>query len=286
MSGRGTPLNIRPITPVDPTLAVHPVPHDRTFVIRSVGPGAAADIKITTQSFAQLYTEANLTALGSKPQELPRDEISSLLNLIENDQQWHGSDDPTWGFYVFVTSYADGSRAKLPRAIEILSQAIQRSMLCRTKPPYSKELVRRFKLDIIEDQSALAEASDDRIRAEFRTHVYNRICSSQDFDKGDGDVEMWSSARNMAYLVLNEAAVGMLADLTLPDDWSYDHLAFKEKTIKVVDGFWVRPPGSGPSEYYRGVGHCPLPDLPRLYQEVTRDSCGSVEQFFEWLPYW
>jgi len=73
-------------------------------------------------------------------------------------------------------------------------------MLCQTNPVYGKELVRRFRLDIIEDKSALAEASDDRICTEFRAQVYNQIRSSQNFDE-DEDLYMWSPARNMACLV-------------------------------------------------------------------------------------
>jgi hypothetical protein len=263
------------------------VPHDRFFAIRSVGPGAAADIKTTTQSFEKLYKEANPTVLDSKPEQLPGNELDSLLNLIESDQRWNGFDDPTWGFYVFVTSYAEDTRAKLPRAIETLSQAIQRSVLRGTKPIYGKELVHRFKLDIIKDQIALAGASDDRIRAEFRAHAYNKIHSSQSFDKEDEDVCLWSPARNLACLVLDEETINMLAEIALPDDLTYDRLGLKERTIKVVDGFWVRPPpGSKPWEPYRGVGHCPLPDLARLYQEGTSGSSAAVEQFFEWLPFW
>ena len=100
------------------------MPQDRTFATRSVGPGAAAEIKTTAQSFKELYAVENPTAGNSNPEEVPRDEVSLLLNLIEKSQQWHGSDDPTWGFYAFVTGYIDDARAKFPRAIETLSQAI------------------------------------------------------------------------------------------------------------------------------------------------------------------
>jgi len=72
---------------LDPTLAGCPVPQDRTFATRSVGPGAAAEIKTTAQTFKELYAVENPTAGNSNPEEVPRDEISLLLNLIEKSQQ-------------------------------------------------------------------------------------------------------------------------------------------------------------------------------------------------------
>lgn len=59
MTTRGKPANIRPISPTDPSLSVHPVPRTRTLNVRSFGPGAAADITTTVRPFREVQEQAD-----------------------------------------------------------------------------------------------------------------------------------------------------------------------------------------------------------------------------------
>ncbi|OJJ85527.1 uncharacterized protein ASPGLDRAFT_24548 [Aspergillus glaucus CBS 516.65] len=133
----------------------------------------------------------------------------------------------------------------------------QRGLRCYTLSAYGDEAFHRFKLDVIEDQDALNGASDDRIREEFRALI-------RSFNLCDDEERFVPPARNVACLVLDEATISMLVNLSFPEDPMDDHKAFSEVTIKVVDIWWQRS-SAHPESSYRGVGDCPIVSLDRLY---------------------
>jgi hypothetical protein len=158
---------MRPVTPPAPDSLSVPQQKDFTHV-RSVDRGAAADIKSRIRSVAEVQRFP-----GTRQGE-GGDWYEVLLQEIEHDavtgyqHDAPPSDDPTWGFSVFITSYTPAARERVPLALEnwIRTQELwlEREI---SHPIYREELIERFKLDVVFDNS-LEGASDDRIRAEFR----------------------------------------------------------------------------------------------------------------------
>jgi hypothetical protein len=274
MTTRGRPPGlVRPTTPPDPTLNARPVPSYRNFVPLSFGQGAASEL--TVRSLQELDT-----LLGADPQNTDDqfhlkefDTVHNLLEQVERHEQLHNEDevlgrDPTWGFYVFVTDYSPTNIENIPRAMENLVKAVERS--ARDSPRvYMDEASRRFKLDVVEDKEALSGASDDRVREEFRAHLRTtRLLDSVGC--------IWPPARNMACFVLDRTTTSMLANLSFIDGNQMDeYKAFEGKSIKVVDSLWERPhmntsPDRGVP--YRGVDHCPLYFILSLYLRLTKNT--------------
>lgn len=178
--------------------------------------------------------------------------------------------DPTWGFYVFVTAYSDSASEQLSQAIENWVKVVQRDLeYSATVPVYANEAFRRFKLDVIADKDKLDDASDDRIREEFRAQI-------RDLRLSDDEDQIVPPARNMACFVLDEEKVVMLADLSLPDDPMQEYELFSQKTVKVLDAYWHRPSTSNGSSY-RGMGYCSITSLHWLYTLLT--SGDRIEDF-------
>lgn len=99
-----------------------------------------------------------------------REENEFHAQLCHHDDNTAPTDDPTWGFSVFVTSYSSEAQEKLPRALENWNRAqtlwIEHDI---HEPAYHDKvtLIKRFKLDLVRGES-LEGASDDRIRQDFR----------------------------------------------------------------------------------------------------------------------
>ncbi|CEJ54513.1 hypothetical protein PMG11_00822 [Penicillium brasilianum] len=299
MSGRGLPLIRRPVTPLDPSLTTRPVPHERTFTGRSFGPGAAADIHKTARPLKEIDPEAVLEschpARYSHYENVAIDNTTrNLLKVVERKENMRSDDgrvflerDPTWGFYVFVTDYSTEVSENIPRAMETLMGVVQRKLRYWTCLPYAEEAFRRFKLDLVEDQVALEGASYDRIRAEFRALIQAKTrdlkSSSEEWD-GKEEFDLWPWVRYLACLVLDGAAVSMLANPPLLENLEeHDRFLIDKVVLKVVDRFWQRPPPIVlTAEEYRGVVDCSIGRLPLLYHELTSDSgTGAVETFYE-----
>lgn len=137
---------MRPVTPPAPDSLS--VPQQKIFTaLRSVGRGAAADIKSRIKSVYELQRSS-----GSKPGS-GGEWYKVLLQEIEFDAQtcYHDdlepSDDPTWGFSVFVTSYSPEAQEKLPQALEYWIRAqelwLEQHVL---EPMFRDEVIKRFKL--------------------------------------------------------------------------------------------------------------------------------------------
>ncbi|PKY09341.1 hypothetical protein P168DRAFT_34932 [Aspergillus campestris IBT 28561] len=256
MSGRGQrPEEPRPITPPDPTLATRPVPPTRSYIARSFGPAATSDIQRTARSMTELEAEADPATHPQAPENYypSVDETRKLLKEVEN---WaFVEDDPTWGYYVFVTTYSDSAREKLPQALANWVKVAQKCLSIGTLPIYSDEAFRRFKFNVVEDRDALDGASVDRVREEFRAQIRGLHLGEGDNEDDDpGTSGFMPPARNQACFLLDEAAITMLADIgSLPDDAVRFYRTYNHKTVTVVDGFWDRS-RQDPRETYRGVG--------------------------------
>lgn len=279
MTTRGKPAYDRPVTPLDPSLTANPVPQIRHFPVQSYGPGTSADILSTVRSISDLDAEANPSPYRN-PLDYHRDhdEVRKLIAEIASHETviWHEDQsldrNPTWGFYVFVTSYSSRARELLPAAIETILSATQRNLSLHTLPPYTHEAIKRFKLDVVTDETALSNASDDRVRAEFRAQILGLNLTDED------EYVSVPPARHTTCLVLDEPSIVHLAGLVFPDNPAEDYTALGNTTVKVLDGVWVRPGSSNGSDY-RGVGMCRLVSLARLYLLVSADPYEMEDSF-------
>lgn len=299
MSGRGGPIIRRPVTPLDPSLATRPVPHERTFTGRSFGPGAAADIYKTARALKEIDPEAVPESFHPADclhyKNVSRNNTTrNLLKVVECREHIRSDDgkvflerDPTWGFYIFVTDYSTEVSENIPQAMETLMGVVQRRLRYWTCLPYAEEAFCRFKLDLVEDQATLEGASYDRIRAEFRALIQAKIrdlkSSSEEWDDKE-KFDLWPRARYQACLVLDGATVSMLANVPPFENLEeHDRFLINNVALKVIDRFWERPPPVVLSaEEYRGVVDCSIGRIPLLYHEITSYSSGdAVETFYE-----
>ncbi|KAM5343599.1 hypothetical protein ACJ41O_012136 [Fusarium nematophilum] len=131
MTGRGKAGNPGPPVPPprDPTLETRPVPRERQFPVRSLGPGAAPDIRTTVQPIRESKERVSSEAYDDK-----YGDVISLLRAVDENLilslHWDGSrlDDPTWGIYVFVTAYSAAAMENLAQAVSKVAEALRRSL--------------------------------------------------------------------------------------------------------------------------------------------------------------
>ena len=184
MTGRGRVPTPPPI-PIEPSLISRPVPRRRVFATRAFCPGAASDL--VTRPYTSQMALADRRACG--PSYGPSGhvfypELDELSRLLEHIDKWADCDfhddgrepgpvDRTWGYYVFLTSYDAVTREKVPQAMANWVRVVERHIVALTLEPeapgeWREELRVRFKLDLVEDEEELADASDDRVRENFR----------------------------------------------------------------------------------------------------------------------
>lgn len=247
MSGRGIRGNppLSPPSPTDPTLESWPVPRERRFLIRSFGPGTAADIQQTYVSLEQIDHAAQDNPI---PSDDPWAELYTGAHraLLHSVTKWENMSfredgmpvewDPTWGFYLFLTDYTEAVKDKLPGAIEKLIRAQQRKVRADSviADPYAKELYRRLRFDVVEDQEALEGASVDRVRECFCALV-------RTFELSDDENIYPPPARNMVCLVVDGGKVEMLANLEFFDDFMDELRAHQQCKLQAVNVRWKRP---------------------------------------------
>ncbi|CAD0086543.1 unnamed protein product [Aureobasidium vineae] len=280
--GRAAALPARPVPPADQTLTTRPVPRRRKFSPRSFGPGAASDSRDRVHSIRDLLSSADETTyIPTRTHGLTVTSYSpngdDVRHLLKDCADWESvsfrSDermpppDPTWGFVLFVTAYDDLSQERPPQAVENWTRVQERKLENGyTLPVFATEAWQRFKLDIIEDQEALDGASYDRVRAEFRALV-------RDKELSDDEDQFLPPARNQACMVLDAAAITMLAGLKFPEELKDDQTEFEDKKIKVVDVQWNRPQSTTSS--YRGTGQLSITALARFYHLLTSGPEGG-----------
>lgn len=131
-----------------------------------------------------------------------------------------------------------------------------------TLPEFRDELRARFKFELIEDEQELSAASDDRVRQNFRALLRNLHLTREEncFPP---------QARYNVCLVLDAAAVEMLACLRFLDHPVQEFVAFREHTVRAIDANWVLSQATGA---YCGVGQLSINALQRFYLLVASDA--------------
>ncbi|KAK6419328.1 hypothetical protein LTR95_017068 [Oleoguttula sp. CCFEE 5521] len=261
MTGRGAagaPPQ-RSVTPLDPSLESRPVPSRRTVQPRCFGPGAAADIRNSIRAFPELDAAADPATFDSSgayasfgtEYQSSMDDMRRLLKHARDGEtvRWRKDEqitpNPTWGYYVFLTSYTPATREKLTRALENLCEVQTHTINSDyTLPILAEEAIKHLQLDL----------------PQFRAII-------RGLDLTDDATVIPPPARNLVGLVLDEATVSMLSDLELPKDPKQDFTELESKTIKVVEIRWERPQRSRSS--YRGIGRVSVNGLLRLYNLMT-----------------
>ncbi|KAI7474504.1 hypothetical protein KC351_g10580 [Hortaea werneckii] len=267
---------MRPVTPPAPDSLS--VPPQKIFTdLRSIGRGAGADIKSRIRTVADLQRSPGSTqGWGGAWYEILLQEIEHSAKTCYHDDV-HCSDDPTWGFSVFVTSYTSTAQDKLPQALENWIRAqemwLERHVL---NPSFREEAIERFKLDIVFDDS-LEGASDDRIRAEFRAWMAGLGLTA----KGDQSpplvgVSMSPNPKENVCLVLDEASIAMLAGLTFTGEPKNDTTLFEGMKVRVVDCTWRRPAELKANDTWRGVGDVSIVGLALLFEMVLSPDRGHL----------
>ncbi|KAL4916355.1 hypothetical protein BDW62DRAFT_202859 [Aspergillus aurantiobrunneus] len=280
MTTRGRPSSsLLPTTPPDSTLTTRPVPRTRAFTPHSFGPGAAPNIRALVRSPEDVRAESNpatyLNPMDAHFSHILQDGTYQLLQEVADHETVFDEHDeilgvdPTWGFYAFVVDYDADTLGKIPDAIQTLITVTRRNIRTGSTSAYADEALRRFKIDVVQDEQALAGASDDRGREEFRAQLRGLRQLGE-----DGVIH--GAVRNYSCLVLDRAVVAMLADLTFPADVREDWRCFRAKTVKLVDAWWERPAMNVSA--YRGVDYCPIHSLAYFYTEVSTGANSGAMQ--------
>ncbi|KAL6362866.1 hypothetical protein LRP88_04180 [Fusarium phalaenopsidis] len=265
MTGRGkagTPAPPRlPLR--DLTLTTRPVPPERLFNVRSVGPGAASDIRSTAESFQDLKDRAGPFS--------DSDECGQAWYLLRKLRR---QSDPTWGYYVFVTSYTEAAMKGLEPAAQKLVEVVHRIFAENAHPALGAEAYKRFKLDLVQDREALDGASDDRVREEFNALLRGHGL----WPAGCSDSGPFMPARHFVCFVFDEATILELESLSFPDKLEEDYKALENVRIKILDRAWQRPK-SGRSSY-PGVDDCPVQGLVGVYYLTGNGDSNSMKDMY------
>jgi hypothetical protein len=301
MTSRGRVPTPPPI-PIEPWLITRPVPRRRGFATRAFGPGSAPEL--ITRQYTSDMAFADRRAPGpsyGRNGIVWYPELDDLRKLLEHIDKWAdcefhedgrppGPVDGTWGYHVFLTSYDAATREKLELAMTNWVRIVQRHIASDSSdaPDDKKEELRvRFKFELVEDEEELSDASDDRVRENFRALMRNLDLRP--------DEDRWPpQARYNVCLVLDAAAVEMLAGLQIPDKESHrqtglrdpdqEYSAYRKMTIKAIDANWDREDGRWSS--YRGVGQVSINGLQELYLRITGDACNKAMEDLHPLDGW
>ena len=169
--------------------------------------------------------------------------------------------DWIWSYFFFLTDYSRRTIDNVPRAIKNLVKAtvIQLNAGAQTPDPYAEQAIRRFKLDVIQDEDALAGASTDRVRETFRALV-------RSFELRDDEDEWPAPTKYKVCLVLDAERVELLADMGIDGDYREDMKRFMDTRVQVVDIQW-KPSES--TEDYRGYRYLSITALRHMYDSLT-----------------
>ncbi|KAG5657630.1 hypothetical protein KAF25_007663 [Fusarium avenaceum] len=226
-----------PLPPRDPTLESQPVPWERQYLVRTFGPGAALEAQQNIRSLAEF-----------KQQPLPNpqllhteDDAQELFRLLTKESNFDWREDgsntgeQTWGPTIIVTAHSAKAKKNIDKAIENL-------------------------FDVIEDGD-LENASDDRVREHFNTHVRSLRLFSADH-RLENQTRHWykdnlnrpqGPKRYTICIILDKETIDSLAAIKFPETLNKDKEVLKDISIKVVDRNW-------------------------RYPEYARDECGLGSQ--------
>jgi hypothetical protein len=265
---------MRPTTPPAPDSLS--VPPQKIFtVLRSVGSGGATDIKSRITPVSELQRSPGSTqGEGGEWYEVLIQEVESLARTCYyNDTS--RSDDQTWGFSVFVTAYSPGAQVKLPQALENWTKA-QESWLEHhvLNPVFRAEAIKRFKLDIVYDDS-LEGVSDDRIRAEFKAWMAGLGLTASGDQSPSLLVSMSPTPKENICLVLDEASITMLAGLTFTGDSKRDSVRFEGMNVRAIDCTWRWPVKVRSDDTWRGIGDVSIVGLAVLFAMIASPIKGG-----------
>ncbi|KAG5827501.1 hypothetical protein H9Q74_002445 [Fusarium xylarioides] len=302
-----SPFLMTDFPPRDPSLEIRPVPHKRCFNTRSFGPGADPAIQKTTRYLSDVDLDIRPSDYSNEPEfdsqiferERPfnrwvrdnedwfgykkrSDDVRKLLSAVEAHQNktrgplGQAVTDPTWGYFVFVASYSNLACQKLNQALENLVQATIRNLRLMSPSLYSEEATKRFKLEVIEDKEALENASEDRVREEFRAHLRSLGVLEDDLMfRGIG------TSRFSACILLDEQTISRLANCSFSLDIEWDESRLARVLVRMVDPKWDYPAEPYPGELddanrpYRGGDDYPITALAELYRIMDGNLMGE-----------
>jgi hypothetical protein len=135
--------------------------------------------------------------------------------------------------------------------------------------PYAKELYRRLRFNVVEDEEALEGASVDRVRECFRA-------LARSLELSDDEDEYPPPARNLICFVLDSDSVEVLADLDFFDHYVQELKVHEKCKLQAVNIDWKRPEMTRDS--YRGARYLEIPSLARTYGSLDCDTPDEVEQ--------
>lgn len=306
---------------MDPSLETRPVPRTRQFSIRSFGPGSDPNIHQTAISYRDLdaitgYQPVQRPRAVPPPMMFPtgsfftgleqyqelrlREKMRAFLQSAEDIGQmdWRNvaSVDPTWGFFVFVTSYTETALHNLDAALSTLVQAVRREFLRETdihSEPYALEAFKRFKLDVILSKDALEDASDDRVREEFNAHVRHLHFWSLNEEEPAPDPSNINLAnprglnrppgpgpRFTHCIALDEAKIVELSAIEFPERVDEDKEAIQGVKVKMIRRYWDYPAVpignygawvDGVRIWSTGADWCPIWKIQMIYAESHPD---------------
>ncbi|RYN24451.1 hypothetical protein AA0113_g10105 [Alternaria arborescens] len=282
MTGRGRGGRTTPDIPGDPSLSSRPVPLRRAFAIQAFGSVSAVDLQTERYTSDKAAAERNAS---DRSRALFTADDEDMINLLEEIDSWATVDwdedvraprpyDGTWGFYVFLTSYDDATLEKLEQAMVNWVQVVERHLEAREGPEDRKEELRkRFKLELIKDEEELAGASDHRVRENFRALM--------------GGLDLLLPGRSSrpqcrysVCLVIDAAAVDMLAGLQFQTDPRKEDRTLEDLTVKAIDANWTSQDARSSywegGDMYLGVGQLSINCLQEMYLVITRDACSAA----------
>lgn len=301
MTGRGMVVKPHILPRPDITLETRPVPRERHYALRSIGPGSAPEVRENYQPVKELLQQAS--NYGLEPKSYFEEDIRPLLELLTSEHviDWRedGSRDEildsTWGPTIMVTAYSEKARQNLDRALLNLVEACRRFLFKDPRfEPWARETFNRLKFEVIEDKDSLENASDDRVREEFNAHVRSlRLFGDLKDEIRRAEVFGYNLNRPMGprrydiCIALDEKAIAQLAILTFTENVDENARVLRNVSVKLIDRGWYYPEeadlewvhGSGPNERcYDGRDMCPVYDIP-LICAMYYDHCGLDELF-------
>ncbi|PIG85996.1 hypothetical protein AARAC_011339 [Aspergillus arachidicola] len=115
-------------------------------------------------------------------------------------------------------------------------RSVEGTLKYACRAAYADEAIKRFKLDVILDESILADVSEDRVREEFRSLIRGLDLYDPPEEPlglaGHGESDfMVPPARNVACFMLDEGDVSMLSELEFSEDPTQDFAVFGKKSF-------------------------------------------------------
>ncbi|KAI8719281.1 hypothetical protein NCS52_00708600 [Fusarium sp. LHS14.1] len=313
MTGRGRAGNPVPKLPrPDATLDIRPVPRERHFDVRSIGPGASPDIHQAIRSIEELEEDLVVPNYGGQRchSEESRDQaVREFLGFIisegltDHRNQDEFIPEVTWGFCIFVTSYSKEAQKNLDPAVSMLVKIVDRYFRENASPEFAafgREAFKRFKLDLFEDKELLEDASDDRVREEFNAYVRSLHLWEDDYDPDAHRARYYhdnlnrppGNSRLKFCIVLDEAKISELAAFKFPINPREDDRALRKTSVKIICRSWSYPDepncekcyfdGSS-RNFFSGIDQLPLNRLIEVYGRMSHWHVDEMFPMFRFL---